>query len=287
MSKRKIFVSVIIFTVVIVILIIALNPIHKYNKYFISESKWKAIQESRIENKNLVLEEIKFNDYKLIIDEKNNTIYYSLINDSQNKYNPNVSYSINSKIANLAILSDEITDEKVKSNYQFKIMIYNEKEYHIYNLKCTDLPILNISYNSNEEINQKNIQMEMYLFDNLTNIPNKITISSGKVKMNENNYIFSLHMLTPGKNRRDNKISILNMKPNSEYVLTPITNESGNEGNINHRVELFLNNVYKGVYELRDIEEKLKNDENIPKNDNKKMSNNGIKENKKEDIETE
>ena len=287
MSKRKIFVSVIIFTVVIVILIIALNPIHKYNKYFISESKWKAIQESRIENKNLVLEEIKFNDYKLIIDEKNNTIYYSLINDSQNKYNPNVSYSINSKIANLAILSDEITDEKVKSNYQFKIMIYNEKEYHIYNLKCTDLPILNISYNSNEEINQKNIQMEMYLFDNLTNIPNKITISSGKVKMNENNYIFSLHMLTPGKNRRDNKISILNMKPNSEYVLTPITNESGNEGNINHRVELFLNNEYKGVYELRDIEEKLKNDENIPKNDNKKMSNNGIKENKKEDIETE
>ncbi len=257
MSKRKIFVSVIIFTVVIVILIIALNPIHKYNKYFISESKWKAIQESRIENKNLVLEDIKFNDYKLIIDEKNNTIYYSLINDSQNKYNPNVSYSTNTKIANLAILSDEITDEKVKNNYQFKIMIYNEKEYHIYNLKCTDLPILNISYNSNEEINQKNIQMEMYLFDNLTNIPNKITISSGKIKMNENNYIFSLHMLTTGKHKRDNNLSILNMKPNSEYVLTPITNESENEGNINHRVELFLNNEYKGVYSLGYNDEKL------------------------------
>ena len=258
MSKRKIFVSVIIFTVVIVILIIALNPIHKYNRYFISESKWKAIQESRIENKNLVLEEIKFNDYKLIIDENSNTIYYSLINDSQNKYNPNVSYSTNSKIANLAILSDEITDEKVKSNYQFKIMIYNEKEYHIYNLKCTDLPILNISYNSNEEINQKNIQMEMYLFDNLTNIPNKITISSGKVKMNENNYIFSLHMLTPGKNRRENRISILNMKPNNEYVLIPINNESGNEGNINHRVELFLNNEYKGIYSLGYTDEKTR-----------------------------
>ena len=258
MSKRKIFVSVIIFTVVIVILIIALNPIHKYNKYFISENKWKAIQESRIENKNLVLEDIKFNDYKLIIDENSNTIYYSLINDSQNKYNPNVSYSTNSKIANLAILSDEITDEKVKSNYQFKIMIYNEKEYHIYNLKCTDLPILNISYNSNEEINQKNIPMEMYLFDNLTNIPNKITISSGKVKMNENNYIFSLHMLTPGKNRRENRISILNMKPNNEYVLIPINNESGNRVNTNHKVELFLNNEYKGIYSMGYIEERTK-----------------------------
>ncbi len=253
MSRKKILIPVIVFTLVIIVLIFVLNPSHKFNSLSISESKWKAIQEARIESKNLILEDIKFNDYKLIIDEKNNTIYYSLINDSQNKYNPNVSYSTNTKIANLAILSDEITDEKVKNNYQFKIMIYNEKEYHIYNLKCTDLPILNISYNSNEEINQKNIQMEMYLFDNLTNIPNKITISSGKIKMNENNYIFSLHMLTPGKNKRDNKLSILNMKPNSEYILTPINNGQQNE---KHKVQLFLNNEYKGVYSIGYINEK-------------------------------
>ena len=99
-----------------------------------------------------------------------------------------------------------------------------------------------------------NTPMEMYLFDNLSNIPNKITMSSGKIKMNEGNYIFSLHMLTPGKNKRDNKISILNMKPNSEYILTPINNEQENEANKNQRVELFLNNEYKGVYSLGQIE---------------------------------
>ena len=251
MSRKKIIIPVIIFTSLILVLIIVLNPSHKYNKLIISESQWNVIQESRIEGKNLILEDIKFNDYKLIIDEKSNTLYYSLINDSKNKYNPDVSYSTNNKNVKLAILSDKITDEKVKSNYQFKIMIYNEKEYHIYNLKCTDLPILNISYKRNEEINQKNIPMEMYLLDNLTNIPNKITISSGKVKMNENNYIFSLHMLTPGKNKRDNRISILNMKPNSEYILTPISNELENEMDRKHRVELFLNNEYKGVYSLQ------------------------------------
>ena len=127
-------------------------------------------------------------------------------------------------------------------------MIYDEKSYHIYNLKCTDFPILNIKYNQNEEINQKNIPMEMYLFDNLSNIPNKITISRGKIKGDADNYIISLHMLTPGKNKRVNKISILNMKPNSEYILTPISNKMENEINRNHRVELFLNNEYKGVY---------------------------------------
>ena len=260
MSKRKLLIPVMAFTLIIIVLIVVLNPSHKYNKLSISKSKWNSIQKSRIESKNLILTDIKFNDYKLIIDKKSDTLYYSIINNSQNKYNPNVYYSTNNKNVKLAILSDAITDVKVKSNYQFKIMIYNEEEYHIYDLKCINLPILNISYNRNEDINQRNIPMEIYLFDNLTNIPNKITISSGKVKMNGNNFVFSLHMLTPGKNKRDNKLSILNMKPNSEYILTPISNEQENDINKNHKVELFLNNEYKGLYFLEYGDEKIKND---------------------------
>ena len=114
-----------------------LNLGHKLNKFSISENVWNSIKESRIENENLVLEDIEFNDYKLIIDEKNNSLYYSLVNDSKNKYNPNVNYKANNKNVKLAFLDENITDEKVKNNYNFKIMIYNEKEYHIYNLKCT------------------------------------------------------------------------------------------------------------------------------------------------------
>ena len=247
MSKKKILIPVIIFTAIIVVLMLVLYPSSSYKKLSISESKWNSIKESRTENNNLVLEDIKFNDYKLIIDEKNNTLYYSAVNDSPNKYNPIVQYSTGSKNVKLAIFSDEITSDKVKNNYKFKIMIYNEEEYHIYILKCTELPIINISYNKNEKIDDNNIQMEMYLFDNLSSIPNKITISSGKIKMNQDEYFFSLHMLTPGKNKRSNRRSILNMKPNSEYILSPINSESENK---NHRIELFLNNEYKGVYSI-------------------------------------
>lgn len=269
-NRMKIIIPVVIFTAIIIILIIILNLSHEYNKLIVSESKWNSIIESRTENKELVLEDIKFNDYKLIIDEQNNTLFYSLVNDSQNKYNPNISYSSNNKNAKIVILSDEITDEKVKNNYLFKIMIYDEKEYHIYNLKCTDLPILDISYDKKEEVKQKNIPMEMYLFDNLSNIPNRITISSGKLKMNEDNYTFSLHMLTPGKNKRDNKLSILNMKPNSEYTLTKLDNSQLQEDIINvenkkHRVELFLNSEYKGVYSLGYIEKNNQNYDNVRK----------------------
>ena len=78
-NRMKIIIPVVIFTAIIIILIIMLNPSHEYNKLIVSESKWNSIIESRTENKELVLEDIKFNDYKLIIDEQNNTLFYSLV----------------------------------------------------------------------------------------------------------------------------------------------------------------------------------------------------------------
>ena len=88
--------------------------------------------------------------------------------------------------------------------------------------------------------------------------------------MNEDNYIFSLHMLTPGKNKRDNNLSILNMKPNSEYSLTKLDNsklqeDTDNIENKKNRVELFLNNEYKGVYSLGYLDEKIPNNDNVRK----------------------
>ncbi len=260
MNRKKIIIPVILAVVIIIILIIVLYPSHKYSTLSMSQNKWNAIKESREENENLVLEDIKFNDYKLIIDEKNDTIYYSLVNDSKNKYNPKVGYSASDKDTKIAILLDEITDEKVKENHEFKIMIYNQKEYHIYNLKCTNIPLLNISYNQEKENKHKNIPMEMYLFDNVSNIPNRVTISGGKFRINDDGYMFSLHMLTPGKNKRDNILSILNMKPNSEYALIKVDTASENMEvqdvatsfeNEKNKVELFINSEYKGVYYLK------------------------------------
>ena len=244
MDRNKVLIPVVIFTLIIIALIIIFNPSSNLKKLSVSESLWNSIIEDRKANNNLVLKDIKFNDYILIIDEKNNTLYYSVINEGNNKYNPSVSYTANAKKVKLAILEDVISDNILNNKY--KLMIYNDKEYHIYNLKITNLPILNISYNENEDIKQNNIPMEMYLFDNKTNKPNKITISSGKIMTKGNSYLLYLQMLTPGKNKRDNRISILNMKPSNEYILTPIINENY----VNNRVELFINDEYKGVYSI-------------------------------------
>lgn len=247
MKRLKIFIPIVILTAVIIILILVFNRSIRYNNLIVSEIKWNSIISTRSENSNLILEDIEFNDYNLIIDESTSTLYYSIINDSQNKYNPNVSFKAADNVKT-AILSEEITDEKVQNNYEFKIMIYNDTEYHIYKLVCTNYPILNINYKEKVKDN-KSTHVEVYLFDNISDIPRRIMISSGKIKVNDTGYAFSLNMTTPGKNIRKNKISLFNMKPDSEYVLSEASGETSKTHD-SHYVELFINDEHKGVYVL-------------------------------------
>ena len=252
MNRKRILMAVSFVTVLVIILLILLQPNTRYKRISVDESKWNNIISSRTENDRLMIEDIKFNDYGLVIDRMNNTIYYSIINDSKNKYNPTISYTSHNDNTSLAILSDEITDERIKGGYTYKLMIYDDNYYHIYDLKLTDFPVINISYKEESENKQKSIPVEVFVFNNLSNIPKRITISNGRLRVNENSYIFSLNMITPGKNTRPNELSILNMKPNSEYVLTDAGSEekNNNKQSANRRVLLFINSEYKGIYDL-------------------------------------
>lgn len=263
MDRKKVLIVIIIFTLFIILLISMLDFQNKFNNIMISENKWNSIVDTRNENTNLVLRNIKFNDYHLIIDEKNSTIYYSLINDSATKYSPKVSFKTDDNQTKIAVLSDEITDDKISNNHEFKIMIYNNSQYHVYNLMCTSFPILNIKYHVKEKNKKRTIPIEIYLFNNLSNTPNRIMRSAGKLKTLDDgkSYLFSLLMVSPGKNERENKISIFNMDPHSEYILSavdggqeiPSFSDETNEETVkeNHPVELFINNEYIGLYLLK------------------------------------
>ena len=259
MNRKRILILIIILTITIILLTIKLKPSTRYNKISISEDKWNSIISSRDENKNLILKDIEFNDYNLIIDEEDSKLYYSLINENKTKYNPSVSFKIDDNSAKIVTLADEITDEKIESSHQFKLMIYNDKEYHIYNLICTKLPILNISYEEEDKDKHKSIPIEVYLFNNLSDSTNRILISNGKLKTNEESYIFSLHMTTPGKNIRENPISVLNMKPSKEYILNKENGEKSEFKNGKNYVELFINNKYIGLYSIENVAKEKKN----------------------------
>ena len=259
MKRVKVLIPVIILTVFIIILIILLNPSKRYQKLFINESKWESLQESKTSNDNLKLERIEFNEYNLVIDEASDTIYYSIVNDNQTKYNPNVSFESNEDNVKLAILEDEITDEKVHSDYSFKLMIYNKQYYHIYNLVCTDFPIVNIVYDTNTDIEKtKNIDVDISVFDNMEQSGKRITNSKGELDIQEidgkKEYKLKLTTVSPGRNERKNHLSIFSMDPHNEYLLTkeneiPVDNPI--DAPRDFKVELFINNEYQGQYSIK------------------------------------
>ncbi|MCR5186563.1 MAG: hypothetical protein K6D97_05560 [Clostridia bacterium] len=250
MSRKRVIISIIIFTVIVAFLILFfyLNSSKKYEELSVTESTWNSIIAARKPSEKLVLRDIRFNEYSLVLDNKSSTLYYSLINDSYSKYNPSVSFKAEAENVQIAVLSDKITSEKTKNNHIFKLMIYSDTEYHIYDLLCMDLPILNINYVGDVR-EKKGIPVEIYLFNNLNNSTKRITRSSGKLRMNGDSISFSLNKRSPGRNIRDNKISILNMKPDSEYNLSIAGFSEEERGG--QRVELFINNEYRGVWNLR------------------------------------
>lgn len=261
MNRKKILIPIIILTVIIILLIVLEFPRHRYKNMFVNKSKWESLQNSLEENTELMFESIKFNDYNLIIDEQNSKIYYSLVESSKTKYNPSISYTIADENAKLAILQDEITFENIQENYEFKLMIYNDSYYHVYSLICVDYPMINISYEQKNEEELKNISVNISIFDNVSNISNRTIISRGKIEILENNeYTLSLSMMSPGKNKRKNSISIFGMSPHNKYKLSYEDNETKEEKTENTQyVELFINSQYQGLYSLEQLIKKEDN----------------------------
>ena len=283
MNKKLLFIIIVIFSILGITAIFTINPQIHFDKLNISEDEWNTIVSSRSEGE-LFLKSIKFNDYDLIIDDDSNKIYYSVIKNSSNKFSPLVSYTASSSNAKIAFLNDEINENKISNNHEFKMIVYDDKEYSIYGLYCTNFPMLNIVLDE-EKIKKSGTSMSMYLFNNFDNGIQRIVRSDGNINIvetedNVNNYKFSLVMTTPGNNERDNVISLLHMKQSNEYYLNAINigentsplkpilekkdraskSDSNNStsGDMmfklkerdEQRVELFINNQYVGLYSL-------------------------------------
>lgn len=242
MHKNWLLIIILLFTLAAVLSISIVEKSTKYNKLVVSKDKWTSFTTNKEPSTNISLKSIEFNDYNLLIDNENNIIYYSIV-DTNTKYNPSVKYIGNKKIS--IAVNTNITDNSIEKTDKIKVLIYNDKEYRIYSLVTTTYPILNIKYK--ESINRKtNIPMSIELFDNNVNTLNKVIISTGKLKILEENkeYSLSLTRSSVGKDTKNNYISIFNMKKSNEYIVKEV-NESTTDLNY---IKLFINNKYTGLY---------------------------------------
>ena len=263
MKRKKILIVIIIITIMIVVLAILANRSVSFKSICVTQDKWNNLIsiKNRLEGSNIVkIDNIRFNDYDLIVDDKNNKIYYSLVNVDKEKFNPKITYKISDPSYKLAILGSSIDDNTIHNNYTYKVLMYNSIAYRVYDLYCTEFPVLNINYKDNSNY-LKNIPIDIYLFDNLGFSPNRIIRSNGKLDLLGNDtYAFELFIMSPGRNERENRISIFNMNPHDKYLLTPINNikeanslpnkEEKGDFDKNHYIELFINSEYQGLYLL-------------------------------------
>lgn len=173
---KKIIISIILISITILLILLFNNK--KYNKYIIDSNKWNNIINNKTLSNDIYINNIKFNDYPLIIDNENSIIYY------YNKLNnPNIEYNV----FNLKLV---INDNN--------IMIYNQKYYRIYKLVYIDYPIININLKEGDALE------EITIIDN-----NKIIHSLCKVKIKDDKYIIKFKQESLGNNIRENYLNIL------------------------------------------------------------------------------
>ena len=238
-NKRILLGIILLLTISTIGILFLLSKSRKYQDLVISKKKWNEIITSREESTKLNIQSLKFNDYNLIIDEKNSIIYYSIVNSSS-KYNPSIQYKSNhTKIA----INQEITDNVLETTKVLKIMLYNKSSYRIYSLMITKDPILNVRKKVNDHKNKTIVDIE--LFDNHEDATQRVLKTKGIWKTIENNqeYLIFLTKESLGHNRRKNNISILGMPKEDEYILRKEVNEENEK-----KVKLFINNQYIGRY---------------------------------------
>ena len=242
MNKRLLIIIISVITILSIITIIFITYKPRLNKYVIDKDKWDYIINNRKNNNNLYIDNISFNDYNLVIDNDNDVIYYSLVN-IKNKYNPVIEFKTKNE------LNIVINKELNSTLNEYKIMIYNNDYYHIYTLIVTDLPTINIEI---KDTNKNNNNLNIEIFDNNINSFQKLVKSNGKLKTikDSEEYIILLNKLSLGHNKRDNNISIFGFEKENEYILKKYNNSN------NKKVNLFINNKYKGIYYIEQNKER-------------------------------
>lgn len=263
MRRRWWLVSVLFFTFLLIFGIFLFQGRERYHSYVVSQKRWNQIQKSRNERKNIVLKEIKFNDFPLLIDEENHKMYYSQMSSFQ-KNNPVIDFlDKDYKI----VFQDKLTDSVISSNESIPVMIYNDRYYQVYDLVVTTLPVINIDYNSSSD--DKNVPMKITVFDNHPNAFHKVGTSLGDIDIIQNggeksDFQISFHQKSLGRNIRQNPVSILGMQKHNNYFLNSLSSDDEKIRNLfstnlwNHMnedsidnlqyVEVFINHQYYGLY---------------------------------------
>lgn len=278
--KKKEGIILLLFSCMLVIYLLCFrgNPV-RLSEIMMNEEQLHLITENRQISEERLLEGLFFDEESLFFDVANNTFYYSLEEGNKNAYNPYVKKKTAHNSVSVAFLYDEITPKNIENNCTFKIIAYDATSYQEYNLKCTTLPMMNI--NCETAIDEESVPMDITLFDNRQGATQKNTTSTGMIHVRGGStrvypkkaYRLSLTQKSLGGNRRNNKVALLGMRQDDDWILYPAYNDQekirnvfssnlwkytcakdnslGIDNGMEYKyIELFMNGEYWGLYAL-------------------------------------
>lgn len=240
----------------------------RLSSYAVSEERIDELMAERTSTWDMLVKEISFNDTPLMYDEKGDRWFYSAA-DAPERDDPFVKWEYQGGIGRVHVVFDGI-----------RLLMYTDREYHLYELVTTTLPLMRIEYE--EKISfLEDIPMHMTLLDNRPEAARHFITSEGKIHLRGNStsifpklsYRFSLRTESDNGSIRGNDIPLLGMRKDDDWILYAGYNDQEKVRNVfssnlwfescaeNNRwklengdeyryVELFINHDYHGLYAL-------------------------------------
>lgn len=249
-----------------------------YTQCLISEDECARLIAAREEDPAL-LEGLRFNDEALFYDKNGGALYYSVIEDGIRAYDPLVELSSPRRDAQIAFTGGGLSPERLEANQTASVLIYTPESYFLCGLVCTTLPLMDITCSG--DIGDDDIDMELTLFDNQRGAVNRVTRSSGVIRVRgassreypKQGYRLQLTAESPGGHERDSQRSLLGLRQDDDWILYAGYNDEEKVRNVFSSnlwkascasdnaaradagveykyLELFINGEYWGLYAL-------------------------------------
>lgn len=281
-EKRKRYIIGILSLVIVLLFFLMAKEYNygkRYDDYIVSEKKFDTILKTHSQSESALISELIFDESPLFSDGMAGTFYYSVSGSNADAYNPVIKIISQDAKVNIAIREKEITDELIRGNEAIDFVIYTDRYYLQYQLKCTTLPIMNI--NVENEITEEDVQMNMQLFDNREEAAQRIIESEGLIHIRGGStksypklgYKISLTDNLSNERIQKNKCSLLGMRQDDDWILYAAYNDQEKIRNVfssnlwmetcgtdntfriengmrYEYIELFFNGQYWGLYAL-------------------------------------
>ncbi len=250
MKKELVIIIILTIFIVLISLYFGIFSSSRYVSNLIDNDKWNEIIKTHEKSEDLI-KNLKF-DNELLLYDSSGMYFYSLIN-----YEPNIYYKSVGKHAKVAF-KKTITDELIENNEALEMLIYTKDKYDVKSIIVTKLPILNLTYSSDDL--DEYVDMKFSMFDN--EISAKIE-EHGLIK-----YRGASTLIFPKKSFRitlDNSYNILGLRDDEDLILYAAYNDQekirnafsselwysiNGVGNTYKYIELFINNEYEGLYAI-------------------------------------